>query len=329
VHPPAYFGPYLSPAALRGVVDALPDDQHVGLRVFGQNSGGTPLEEGCDDTELIHPVGPLDREGLISSINSFDASGYTPIARSLSEGAGDLPPEGDRTMVLVSDGMETCPDEFGQDPCAVAEELRAGGIELIIHTVGFALDMAGAGEAEQAREELGCVAEAADGTFVEAEEAGDLAEAIEQVRDRREAVLAGGELEGAPLPRDAATGQLDTPYTDTVRADEVNFYRFEVDPGQWVRAEAILTPAGNHDCYVGRVGADFNNRWNVSVRDAGDNLVASTEGLNEQPRVGENAILHSDEAQMDRDEIWIRVAFPQCNHADIEFDLEIQLATVD
>lgn len=45
-------------SALNGVVDALPEDSLVGLRVYGHRIPNTDKARGCKDTELIAPVGP-------------------------------------------------------------------------------------------------------------------------------------------------------------------------------------------------------------------------------------------------------------------------------
>src|SRR3954462_15916019 len=47
-------------AALNTLVDELPDDAKVGLRVFGSRVSGTGKAAGCADTMLVSPVAPLD-----------------------------------------------------------------------------------------------------------------------------------------------------------------------------------------------------------------------------------------------------------------------------
>ncbi|CAN5811616.1 hypothetical protein BH23ACT8_BH23ACT8_18670 [soil metagenome] len=47
--------------ALRGVVDALPDELPTGMRVYGHQFDASDQAHGCADTELIAPVEPLDR----------------------------------------------------------------------------------------------------------------------------------------------------------------------------------------------------------------------------------------------------------------------------
>ncbi|MEX2503270.1 MAG: hypothetical protein WD378_00370 [Egicoccus sp.] len=79
---------------MRGVVDALPDGTHVGLRVYGHREPNTDEERGCQDSELVGPVQPLDRDAMRTAIDEFQPSGFTPIGLSLREAAGDLPPEG-------------------------------------------------------------------------------------------------------------------------------------------------------------------------------------------------------------------------------------------
>jgi Ca-activated chloride channel family protein len=50
--------------ALNTLVDELPDDAKVGLRVYGSEVSGTGRRAGCADTKLVAPVAPLDRARL-------------------------------------------------------------------------------------------------------------------------------------------------------------------------------------------------------------------------------------------------------------------------
>ena len=228
-------------AALHGVVDSLPDGLHTGLRVFGHRYPNTDKENGCKDSELISPVEPLDREALNAAIDSYNAKGFTPIGYSLQQAAKDLPPEGPRTIILVSDGDDTCD---APDPCQVARDLQADGIELVVHTVGFAL-----GDNQAARDQLTCIAEASGGQFYDVADADDLATTLEDVSEdesnRFEA--AGQQLEGAEIPRDANTGQLGMQHVDTVTHGDVNYYRFEIPQGSEVEAEVVTQGNPNSD----------------------------------------------------------------------------------
>ncbi|MCJ7726108.1 MAG: VWA domain-containing protein, partial [Acidimicrobiia bacterium] len=140
--------------ALRVLVAALPESAQVGLRVYGHRVPNTDKAKGCEDTELVIPVGPVDVAAMIEVIDSYDAVGFTPIGLSLREAVQDLPPTGTRTIVLVSDGIDTCAPP---DPCEVAAELAAEGFNVRVHTVGlFLTDPA-------AEQQLQCIADATGG----------------------------------------------------------------------------------------------------------------------------------------------------------------------
>jgi Ca-activated chloride channel family protein len=219
--------------ALRGVVDSLPDGTSVGLRVYGHREPNTDEERGCQDTELISPVEPLDREAMNAAIDGFEPSGFTPIGLSLEEAADDLPPEGPRTIILVSDGEDTCAPP---DPCDVAAGLREDGVDLVVETVGFAL-----GSNEEARSQLECIAEAGGGEFRDVETAAELAEQLEVVslREARRFEAGGVPIEGTPFPDEAPTLELGTTHLDQVQTGETLFYRVEAPAGTVLDARAV------------------------------------------------------------------------------------------
>ena len=66
------------------------------------------------------PVGPLDAAAITAQVSRGRASGYTPIGNALRAAADALPAEGPRSIVLVSDGEDTCAPPT---PCDVAAEL--------------------------------------------------------------------------------------------------------------------------------------------------------------------------------------------------------------
>ncbi len=150
--------------SLDQLIDAMPEGTPIGLRVYGHRVQNTDRENGCTDTELIVPVGPLRRDEMQTAIASFDALGFTPIGLSLQEAAEDLGGVG--TIVLVSDGEDTCAPP---DPCEVAAGLIASGFDLRVETIGFFLDDTAA------REQLQCIATATGGTYREVGELDSLA----------------------------------------------------------------------------------------------------------------------------------------------------------
>ncbi len=247
--------------ALNGVVDALPEGTPVGLRVYGHRVPNTDRARGCEDTELIQPIEPLDPAAMKQTIASFEAKGFTPIGYSLQQAANDLPPEGPRTIVLVSDGEDTCAPP---PPCEVARDLVAQGIDVKIETVGFFIQ-----SNRQAQDQLRCIAETTGGTYRSADNSEELVEELETIssREARAFVAQGQQATGAPTPMDAETIEPGVSYTDTVLGFETNYYRFEVEEGQTVEAELIRearTDLEDSLCPV----LDITDRDDTSVADA-------------------------------------------------------------
>ena len=205
--------------ALTAAVAGLPDDAEVGLRVYGATYPGEDKVKSCVDTQLVHPIVPLDRPGLTAAINSFQAVGDTPIAYSLEQAIGDLGPDGNRHIILVSDGEENCVP----DACPVVDKLMAAEITLQIDTVGFAVD-------DKARRQLQCIADKGRGTYYDAADADELGKSLERLSTRaiRPYAVSGVPVEGTPAPEDAPSlrpGQ----YTDNVSSflarNSARYYR--------------------------------------------------------------------------------------------------------
>jgi hypothetical protein len=199
--------------ALVRLVEALPEGTAVGLRVYGHRVANDDPVNGCEDTELVVPVGPLDRGQMTDAIVGFEAKGFTPIGRSLQEAVDDLPADGRRTVVLVSDGEDTCAPP---DPCEVARGIIADGVDLRVETLGFLIDAGSAAEMQ-----LQCVAEVTGGSYRTVGEADELAGALSEVVG--EAV--GGPtrapliVDGSPVMAEAPTLELHAPTQAELEAE--------------------------------------------------------------------------------------------------------------
>ena len=153
--------------AVSEILTQLPPDTTVALRAYGHR------DKTCTDSELLVPPGPLDTVRLEAALDGLTPHGRTPIARSLELAARDLQPLGggalgDRIVVLLSDGIETCRG----DPCAVAASLASDQVQVRANVVGFALG------ADVDPASLRCMAEATGGIYVEADDADTLAEGL-------------------------------------------------------------------------------------------------------------------------------------------------------
>ncbi len=120
-------------ALTRLIEDSLPASSQAALRVFGH------LEPNSCRTDLVVPVGPLDRSSMSAAIAAIDAKNYakTPIGDSLALVADDLAGStGPVNVILVTDGEETCDG----DPARAIADLKAKGIDVQVNIVGFAID---------------------------------------------------------------------------------------------------------------------------------------------------------------------------------------------
>lgn len=211
--------------ALNTVIDGLPGTARVGLRVYGSEVFSADDPGACTDSELKVPVGPVDRQALKDEVSAYEPYGETPIAHSLKQAAGDLGSEGQRSIVLVSDGEETC----DPDPCAVAERIAEEGIDLRVDVVG--LNISG-----KARRQMQCIADAGGGQYYGADDADELADALAATSKRafRPFGVSGQPVRGATEPEQAPTvrpGQ----YIDRLGGDQeetgVKYYRVPHSPG--------------------------------------------------------------------------------------------------
>lgn len=118
---------------------------------------------------MVVPLGPLDRQALKTRVHGLQPKGKTPLTDSVGRAfelvAGR---EGAASVILVTDGLETC----GGDPCAAVREARQAGGDLRLHVVAF--DVAGEDVSQ-----LECAAQAGGSLFLAAQNAGDLATALE------------------------------------------------------------------------------------------------------------------------------------------------------
>ena len=152
---------------MTGLIQELPDTVQAGVQVYGHRSKGA-----CDDIETLSLVGQHDKATLIQKIQSIQPKGMTPITRSLEIAGEQLKEnETETTLVLISDGKETCEG----DPCAMAQQLRDQGIQVKVHVVGFDVT-------QEEGKQLVCIAKAGGGKYFSAGNTAELKEALVEVK---------------------------------------------------------------------------------------------------------------------------------------------------
>ncbi len=171
------------------LVDAVPADFETGLMVYGHRRKGD-----CKDIEMMIPVGPHNAAAMKAKLQTISPKGKTPLSDAVRQAAQALRyTEEKATVVLVSDGLETC----DVDPCALAAELAMSGVDFTVHVVGFDIV-----KEDQAR--LKCLADKTGGLFLAADNAGQLRDALFKTLE---------EVQAPPPPvvEDPGTAKLNGP----------------------------------------------------------------------------------------------------------------------
>lgn len=217
--------------AFNEVIDAVPDEVQLGIRTLGADYPGENRKVGCKDTRQLYPVGPLDRTEAKTAVATLAPTGWTPIGPALLKAADDLEGgEGSRRIVLITDGEDTCAP---LDPCVVAREIAAKGVDLTIDTLGLVPDA-------KTRRQLSCIAEATGGTYTSVRHTDELSDRVGQLVDRTaDPVAVPVATEGA---RECAKAPRLRPglYSDREKFGEHRWYRVDVDPGQELRASVSV-----------------------------------------------------------------------------------------
>lgn len=180
------------------VIEDLPADARVALRIYGHRVSPEKRSEACKDTELVSPLGTLDKQELLGRLRDIQPKGTTPIAYSLRQVANDFDQNrGDKKMViLVTDGKEEC----NESPLEAVAELQAAGLNVVVNVIGFALASA------DTKHDMRRVAAVTGGRFYDAQDAAGLADAISETlsvpyrvlsKDRRK--VRGGFVGAGPV----------------------------------------------------------------------------------------------------------------------------------
>jgi len=223
---------------LKQVVETLPEDMRVGLRVYGHRYASKSAET-CKDTELVVPIAGLDRPRLIAAASKLRPRGETPLIRSVLATIGDLRAAGGGSVILITDGEESCKG----DPKAAAAEFKSAGLDVTLNIVGFTLT----GQTVEA--ELTALAGSTGGRYYGAQDGAQLSRAVMlaalqrlpyDILDKAGAVLVSGQT--SELSRELPPGD----------------YRIRIDAlGQTLEAPLKIVPNETTSLVLGIEGDKF------------------------------------------------------------------------
>lgn len=153
----------------------LEQDVPIGLVAYGNRIPG------CRSVRIYAPIRTKNRGSLKSQVKQMEPAGSTPIARTLRlVGESVIPAHPHTTVVLISDGAESC----GGNPAAEARKLLSKGKDVRINVIGLAVDQATAIE-------LGQIAQAGQGAYYNVQNHTDLERAIRLSTGRTPGTIAG------------------------------------------------------------------------------------------------------------------------------------------
>jgi hypothetical protein len=223
---------------LEEVVAALPEDLNVGLRVYGHRQSSKSPQT-CKDTELVVPIGKLDRAAIVKAASRLKPRGETPLIHSSLQALGDLASAGGGSVILITDGEESCKG----DPKAAAAQIAASGVDVTLNIVGFTLT------GEQVEGELGALAGSTGGRYYSAQDGAELSRAVKlaalsrlpyDILDASGKVLVSGQT--SELSRELPPGK----------------YRIRVDAlGQLLEDSLTIAPNGTTTVLLGVEGDRF------------------------------------------------------------------------
>lgn len=148
-----------------GIVSGIDPKVELGLMAYGHRKKGD-----CGDIELLVPPAAASGATVLSRLAELKPIGKTPLTAAVIEAAGHLRyVEEKASVILVSDGEETC----GKDPCTIAVELEAAGLDFTCHVIGFDL---------KPGESIGleCLAKETGGLYLFADTAKGLMDALQE-----------------------------------------------------------------------------------------------------------------------------------------------------
>ncbi|MCC5989205.1 MAG: VWA domain-containing protein [Pararhodobacter sp.] len=236
----------------REVIDRFAAERNpempIGVVAYGHNRRGD-----CGDIETVLPIGQYDADTLAGTIRALNPRGMTPLTDSMALARQILPPTAESAdIILITDGLENC----GGDPCALAADFAAEGINLRAHVVGFALE-------EEAVQTLSCVPEQTGGQLFITQTGAELATAMAEMARVTEA---------APLPQSVTVSAIDARDGNALGSAEWDVTTATGDGVYAGRTRGMIALELMPDDYIARVSAegfaDGRAEFTVPERDA-------------------------------------------------------------
>ncbi|MFA9288984.1 MAG: VWA domain-containing protein [Weeksellaceae bacterium] len=163
-------------AELNKLAEQIPSNVGVGLGIFGHKGSNSDTDKAvsCASADEVYPISDIDINTFKSKVNSFQPVGWTPLGNALRKGGDIVKTAGgsQNVIVLITDGIETC----DSNPLGAIEELKAQGIDVTIHVIGFDIAASDTASLQQ-------IAQAGGGQYFNATDAQSFQNTLKYIRD--------------------------------------------------------------------------------------------------------------------------------------------------
>lgn len=156
----------------KALAQALPNVTHfrrIGLITYGPG----PFEQ-CNVDLNLRPI-PNAARPILENVSGLNPAGKTPLSEAVEQAAEVLEYRAKPGVVVVlTDGEETC----GGTPCDLGKMLRADGVRLTVHVIGFRMTAYWTGA--QSALDVRCLAEESGGLYIATNNQQELVRAFEK-----------------------------------------------------------------------------------------------------------------------------------------------------
>ena len=239
--------------AMRTLMTEMPDSQNLGIFAFGHRK-----KKDCKDVEQIIPLGPLDREQVITGIKSLKPKGKAPLTLSIVKVFDALESFQDKSIiVLVGNCRETCTGE----PCKLVKRLKKIGLNFVMHVIGFSVT-------EKEKSLLSCIVEAGGGKYHAVKDTDEFLAAARSIiefepKPHSEALCVAAISDGVGFPAHISV-RKDGRIIATGDTSIKNPVRFYVEPGSYSIIVRGLSAEGKN---TQSAAVDFKGMEKVMVFD--------------------------------------------------------------
>ena len=155
---------------MQELLPKLPENQRVGLRVYGHNGGYLMPQAACKASTLLVPMTKGSAPAIQAALFALKPTGWTPITYSLKQAVNSdfAGVNGKKRIILLTDGGENC----DESPCDYVMELQKTRQDIYIDVIAFNI------YDQEANNQLKCTALVTSGKFYSANTAAELVKSL-------------------------------------------------------------------------------------------------------------------------------------------------------